>query len=166
MRKLVFRCLALGLALLAGAVLSEIVLRVMGVRLAGSTYTLDRELGWGLRAGATAWHTGEGEAWTQINRHGFRDKDRAFDKPPGVFRIAVLGDSYTEARGVDIDKTFTALAEDSLQACPAFGGGVEVLNFGVSGYGTGQQLLTLQKRVWQFDPDLIQIGRASCRERV
>lgn len=155
MRKLVFRCLALGLALLAGAALSEIVLRVMDVRLAGSTYTLDRELGWGLRAGATAWHTGEGEAWTQINRHGFRDKDRAFEKPPGVFRIAVLGDSYTEARGVDLDKTFTALAEDSLQACPAFGGGVEVLNFGVSGYGTGQQLLTLQKRVWQFNPDLI-----------
>jgi hypothetical protein len=108
-----------------------------------------------------------------------------------------LGDSYTEARGVDIDKTFTALAEQQLRGCAAFEGGaeaaaedaaakdpaakdtrttgaedtgaenagvedrgaknrgVEVLNFGVSGYGTGQELLTLQQRVWQFDPDLV-----------
>ena len=155
MKKRLFPLLALGLALLAGAGLCEALLRLLGVRLAGSTYTLHRELGWGLRPGATAWHTGEGVAWSQINRHGFRDKDRSFEKPPGVYRIAVLGDSYTEARGVDMDKTFTALAEQDLQACPGFAGGVEVLNFGVSGYGTGQQLLALQKQVWQFDPDLI-----------
>jgi lysophospholipase L1-like esterase len=184
MRKRLFLFLTVSLALLFAALLGEVALRVMNVRLAGSTYTLDRELGWGLRAGATAWHTGEGEAWTQINRFGFRDKDRTLEKAPGVYRIAVLGDSYTEARGVDLDKTFTALAEQQLRGCAAFEagaendaeagvendveggvengvegavevGGVEVLNFGVSGYGTGQELLTLQQRVWQFDPDLI-----------
>jgi hypothetical protein len=155
MRKRLFFFLTLGLGLVFAAVLGEVALRVMDVRLAGSTYTLDRELGWGLRAGATAWHTGEGEAWTEINRFGFRDRDRTLKKAPGVYRVAVLGDSYTEARGVDVDKTFTALAEEELRGCAAFGGGVEVLNFGVSGYGTGQELLTLQQRVWQFDPDLV-----------
>jgi hypothetical protein len=155
MRKLLFRWITVGLALAGAVVVSEILLRVFDVRLAGSTYTLDRELGWGLRAGATAWHTDEGESWTQINRFGFRDRDRTPEKPPGVFRIAVLGDSYTEARGVEMHETFTALAEQQLKDCPGFERGVEVLNFGVSGYGTGQELLALQKRVWQFDPDLI-----------
>jgi GDSL-like Lipase/Acylhydrolase len=155
MKRRLFWLVTLGLALLIAAGLCEGVLRVMHVHLEGSTYTLDRELGWGLRAGATAWHTGEGEAWTRINSFGYRDRERTLEKPAGVFRIAVLGDSYTEARGVDMSKTFTALSEGYLRACPGFGSGVEVLNFGVSGYGTGQELLTLEKRVWQFDPDLI-----------
>jgi GDSL-like Lipase/Acylhydrolase len=155
MKKLLFRLLTVGFAFLVAIGLCELALRVMHVHLEGSTYTLDRELGWGLRAGATAWNTGEGVAWTRINRFGYRDRDRTVEKPAGVFRIAVLGDSFTEARGVDMDKTFTALAEGYLKSCPAFSGGVEVLNFGVSGYGTGQELLALEKRVWQFDPDLI-----------
>ena len=32
---------------------------------------------------------------------------------------------------------------------------VEVLNFGVSGYGTAQELLTLRQRVWSYEPDLV-----------
>ncbi len=155
MKRLLFWIVGLGLAFLAAAVFCEVALRLMHVHLEGSTYTLDHETGWALRAGATAWNTGEGVAWTRINSFGFRDRERTLEKPAGVFRIAVLGDSFTEARGVDMDKTFTALAENYLRSCPGFKGGVEVLNFGVSGYGTGQELLELEKKVWQFDPDLI-----------
>jgi hypothetical protein len=32
---------------------------------------------------------------------------------------------------------------------------VEVINFGVSGYGTGQELLTLREKVWKYDPDVV-----------
>lgn len=32
---------------------------------------------------------------------------------------------------------------------------IEVINFGVSGYGTGQELITLQKRAWQYNPDIV-----------
>jgi hypothetical protein len=30
-----------------------------------------------------------------------------------------------------------------------------VINFGVSGYGTAQELITIRERVWQYQPDLV-----------
>jgi len=35
------------------------------------------------------------------------------------------------------------------------GRNVEVINFGVSGYGTAQELITLRNQVWQYSPDLV-----------
>jgi len=134
----------------------EVGLRLLGHKYTGSTYTADPVLGWGLRPGAGAWETEEGVAWSKINSHGYRDRERTLSKPQGVYRVAVLGDSFTEARQVDMDKTFTSLAEVELnqRRCLA-GGPVEVLNFGVPGYGTGQELAQLRERVWQFNPDMI-----------
>lgn len=134
---------------------AEVGLRVAGVKLDGSTYQADRELGWSLRPGSEGWQTREGVAWTRINSHGFRDRERAVQKPPGAYRIAVVGDSITEARHVEMDQTYTARLERALAACPSFEGRqVEVLNFAVPGYGTAQQLLLLD-RVWPFEPDLV-----------
>jgi hypothetical protein len=46
--------------------------------------------------------------------------------------------------------------ERRLQDCPALvGRKVEVINFGVSGYGTAQELLTLREKVWAYSPDLV-----------
>jgi len=43
-----------------------------------------------------------------------------------------------------------------LTACPALAGrNVEVLNFGVSGFGTGQELLMLKHRVLAYSPDIV-----------
>ena len=89
----------IGLAICEGA------LRLLGYKYSGSTYTADPLLGWSLRPGAGAWEADEGVAWSKINSHGFRDRERSLNKPPGVYRIAVLGDSGTEARQVDMDKT-------------------------------------------------------------
>src|SRR5215510_10340152 len=134
----------------------EIGLRLVGYKYSGSTYTADPLLGWSLRPGASAWEADEGVAWSKINSHGFRDRERALNKPPGVYRIAVLGDSGTEARQVDMDKTYTSLAEKELNRRHCFGGSeVEVLNFGVPGYGTAQELIMLRERVWKFSPDMI-----------
>ncbi|HZE73302.1 MAG TPA: SGNH/GDSL hydrolase family protein [Pyrinomonadaceae bacterium] len=134
----------------------EVGLRLTGHKYTGSTYIADPLLGWGLRPGAGAWETEEGVAWSKINSHGYRDRERSVNKPPGVYRVAILGDSFTEARQVDMDKTFTALAEQELNRRHCLGTGqVEVLNFGVPGYGTGQEFLQLRERVWQFNPDMI-----------
>lgn len=136
--------------------IGEAALRALGKKYTGSTYTADPVLGWALRPGAAAWEADEGVAWTRINSHGYRDRERTVSKPPGVYRAAVLGDSYTEARQVPMDKTFTALAEEALNRRRCVGeAGVEVLNFGVPGYGTAQELLQLRERVWQFSPDMI-----------
>ena len=32
---------------------------------------------------------------------------------------------------------------------------VEVINFGVSGFGTTQELLTLEYKVWKYSPDVV-----------
>lgn len=139
----------------AALAFAELGLRVAGVKLTGSTYQADRTLGWSLRPGAGAWQTQEGVAWTRINSHGFRDRERTRNKPPGTYRIAVVGDSITEGRHVEMDETFTALLEGKLSGSPKHGGeSVEALNFGVPGYGTAQELLLLD-RVWTFEPDLV-----------
>ncbi|MBV9242240.1 MAG: SGNH/GDSL hydrolase family protein, partial [Acidobacteria bacterium] len=40
--------------------------------------------------------------------------------------------------------------------CPAFSGKrVEILSFGVSGYGTAQELLMMRERVFKYSPDLV-----------
>jgi lysophospholipase L1-like esterase len=87
------------------------------------------------------------------NRLGYRDRDHAAAKPPGTYRIVVLGDSI--AAGYRIPRTedaFPALLEKRLRDA---GLPVEVLNFGVTGYNTEQEVETLRTRALAFDPDLV-----------
>jgi hypothetical protein len=156
MRNFAKKLLLVLISTLIGLAVCEIALRFLGYKYTGSTFTADPLLGWSLRPGASAWEVDEGVAWTKINSHGYRDRERTVDKPQGVYRIAVLGDSITEASQVDIDKTFTWLAEEELNRRQCCGERkIEVLNFGIPGYGTGQELILLRERVWKFNPDLI-----------
>jgi lysophospholipase L1-like esterase len=91
-----------------------------------------------------------------MNGDGFRDHDHEPRKPQGALRIAVLGDSFTEALQIPVEQAFWAVTERELAGCPERRArSVEVLNFGVSGYGTGQELLLLQDRVWAYQPDIV-----------
>jgi lysophospholipase L1-like esterase len=156
MRNVVRKLLLVLFSTLISLAFCELALRLLGHRYSGSTFTADPLFGWSLRPGAGAWEVDEGVAWTRINSHGYRDQERTVNKPQGVYRIAVLGDSYTEARQVAMDKMFTALAGEELNQRRCCGEHqVEVLNFGSPGYGTGQELLLLRERVWQFSPDMI-----------
>jgi len=57
---------------------------------------------------------------------------------------------------VPADKTFTAVAGRALADCPALKGKrVEAMNFGVDGYGTAQELVTLDRKVWAYSPDIV-----------
>lgn len=136
-------------------VLVEIVLRIAGVSYPGF-YMADPVVGPTLRPGAQGWWTTEGKSVVRISSAGLRDQEHARAKPPGTFRVAVLGDSYAEAFQVPAESAFWSVMERELSACPCFTGRkVEAVNFGVSGYGTAQELLTLRHRVWDFDPDLV-----------
>lgn len=140
---------------LGALVAGEGVLRLIGFSYP-SLYAPDDLAGVRLRAGAEGRYSEEGEAFVRINSDGWRDRERARVKPPNVVRIAVLGDSFMEAVQVDLDATFASRLERELNACQAFGSrAVEVLNFGVSSYGTAQQLLTLKERVAPYAPDVI-----------
>ena len=70
--------------------------------------------------------------------------------------MLVLGDSYAEALQVPMEQTFWAVLERELNACHAFGQHtVEVINLGVSGYGTAQELLALRTWGWAYQPDIV-----------
>jgi hypothetical protein len=147
-------------ALLAASTAAALVAVELGIRLANHWfpyfYRYDAELGWRLKPGASGWYNREGEAQIKINRAGFRGPDRSTRKPPTTFRVAVLGDSYVEAIQVPYEQTFCAIMERRLGSCRLVGSRkVEVLNFGVGGYGTAQELITLRRKVWAYSPDAV-----------
>jgi lysophospholipase L1-like esterase len=122
-------------------------------------YVRDPERGKAGRPGAVARFSTEGHALVHFNSLGFRDHEHAEEKPPGIFRLAVLGDSFTEALQVELERTWWKLLEKSLSAChPKGAARVEVLNFGVSGYSTAQELLTLRSHVLRFRPDAVLVA--------
>ncbi len=132
----------------------------VGLRVAGLAYpfpwTLESERGLALRPGAEGVSREEGQGSYRINSDGLRDGEHAVPKPGGVYRIAVLGDSYAEALQVGPDEAFWAVLERRLAACPAWPGRrIEAINFGVSGYSTALSLITLKRKVWRFQPDLV-----------
>ena len=111
------------------------------------------QLGWTLRPGVEGWQTREGRAYVKVNDAGWRDRPRAVEKPAGVYRIAVLGDSYSEAMHVGLEDTYWSRLEGLLKSCS--GKNVEVLNFGVAGWGTAQQYLALQEIALRYKPDQV-----------
>jgi hypothetical protein len=139
-------------------ILAEVVIRLLG---AGDLNLYEPNLVRGVahRAGARGWFHKEGGSFVAINRDGFRDRERNRSRPPNGFRIAVLGDSYTEALQVPREATFCAVLERTLATCPALEGRqVEVLNFGVSDYGLASELMTLRSRVWDYSPDIVLVA--------
>ena len=148
-------CVVLG-ALAVGLLLAEAGLRVGGFSY-HNLYTEDPEVGFALRPGAEGWWRGEGvETYVRVNSQGLRDREHAKEKPPGTLRVAVLGDSYAEALQVPAADAFWSVAERGLQGCAAAGGRrVEFINFGVSGFSTARELITLRRRVWQYAPDVV-----------
>jgi len=144
----------LSLTLLA-ILISEIGLRTAGVSYP-NFFRSDEHTGFSLRPGAVGWYRGEGEAYVRINSQGLRDREHNTTKPGNTLRIAVLGDSIAEARQVALKDTFWAVLERDLKTCPGLDGrDTEAINFGVSGYGTAQELITLRRRVWDYSPDIV-----------
>lgn len=146
-------------ALLAGTVLA-LLLAEAGLRLAGVAHSIfwipDPYLGVTHNPGVQGWYTDEGKAFVRINRDGLRGPEIAGAKPSGTLRIALLGDSYAEAMQVPLADTFGSVLEKQLATCPRLKGRkVEVINFGVSGFGTAQELVMLRRRVWQYSPDIV-----------
>jgi hypothetical protein len=70
------------------------------------------------------------------NSSGQRGREYPTARLKGVTRILALGDSFTWGFGVEDREVFTEV----LASGP---GGFEVVNLGVSGYGTDQELLLL-----------------------
>ena len=111
-------------------------------------------LGWVLPA--------RGEAYTidqvvRTNRYRLRDDEFPRSKPPGEFRILVLGDSFTFGLGVAHDDLYTEQVEQFLDEIPGCAP-AQVINAGVAGYNTTQELIYLLREGLSFQPDLVVLG--------
>ena len=145
--------------------IGEVGLRASRMHFEPQLYAPDRARGWVLRAGVGGVVAGEDTQYVRINSHGFRDRERSYSKPLNTVRIAVLGNSWTEALQVPLEKTYCSVVERLLTRSPCFAGkNVEVLNFGVAGYSTGQELLTLQQEVWKYQPDMVLLAFYPARD--
>ncbi|MHB8834577.1 MAG: SGNH/GDSL hydrolase family protein [Candidatus Methylomirabilia bacterium] len=90
-----------------------------------------------------------------INSAGFRDSEHEANKPADVFRIVVLGDSTTAGNGTAFEKIYTTQLEALLNSGRTGGRRYEVLNMGVGGYHTLQEIETLRTKGLAYHPDLV-----------
>jgi hypothetical protein len=106
------------------------------------------------------WYRKENNVYVRVNGDGLRDREHPKEKPANTIRIALLGDSYAEALQVPMEDAFWEVMRRKLDQCPDFTQErqVEVINFGVSGYGTAQELITLREKVWSYSPDVVMLA--------
>lgn len=155
MRRLVMPLVLILAGTAAGFAMVEGVLRLAGFY-APTWYAPDAQLGWRLRPLVSGWQRSEGNAWVETNAAGQRDRVHTLERPAATYRIAVLGDSYAEAMQVDMKDAFWHVLEQQLNACRFRPGEtVEVINFGVSGYGTAQEYRLLENDAERYKPDLV-----------
>ncbi len=151
------------LLILFGVLLAFGVLEIF-VRVSGKTppsgepaffWQDDKRFGWFHAPGAEGYYfnpPGEYNAYAKVNSAGLIDQEYALEKPEGVYRILVLGDSFTEGLRVPMDAAFHSILEQSLNTA---GKRVEVINAGVAGWGADQELLFYQEIGRKYHPDMV-----------
>jgi lysophospholipase L1-like esterase len=146
----------LPLASLAVAViLAEGVLRLLGfAQVVQFDYVPD--LGWVQTPNQDTRTVG---GWpVHINSAGFRGPEVSLGKPAGTLRVLLIGDSFTFGYGVADDSTLAVqLQREFAKAsrdCPR----VEVINGGVNGYDTDQEVMFLRRVGLLYHPDVVILG--------
>ena len=146
-----------GLACLVSFALGECLLRLLGARPISVNreqvlfWRQDPQLGWHHRPGQEGVFANDKPPFrthVRINGKGLRDDECAYERTPGRSRILVLGDSFAWGFGVEQEEAFAEVLERRLPD-------TEVINAGVSGYSTDQELLWLQKEGVKYRPDLV-----------
>lgn len=95
-----------------------------------------------------------GESY-QINSDGFRGSELRSQKKPGLFRVMVIGDSFTFGARVNQEDTYPAQLEKALHRMST---PCEVINCGVIGHNMWQHFEVLKRKVLPFHPDLVVLG--------
>lgn len=91
------------------------------------------------------------------NSRGMRDREYAAEKPARTYRIAMVGDSIAAGWGVDVERRFESILEQSWNERSKGAGGpsVEILDCAVPGHAPGQRWHQLQAVGWPMHPDLV-----------
>lgn len=133
--------------------LIEGVLRIFKLPLPDRFFAPNDDFGWFHIPGRTGWQrTPELEVPVSINQQGLRDANYPYEKGEGIYRIFLLGDSFVEGLQVPIEHTLAKQLQTRLNAS-AGGIDYEVINGGVSRFGTDNEILFYDFEGRKYDPD-------------
>src|SRR5579871_978321 len=156
------------------AILAEIALRVEDLRannLAGlqcvgsgtllqdqkGLFVLDPTAGYAMRPDTCVrLKTSEYDGVLKTNAQGIVGPSVPATKPPGEFRIVVVGDSYTVGGQVPYEQTFPAVLEQLLHSAGYTN--IRVINAGVGGYTTFNEAGLLREDLAWMQPDLVVVA--------
>lgn len=114
----------------------------------------DPLLGWRKVPNAEArYTTTEYDVEVKINSRGLRGPELGYEKTEGVYRVLVLGDSFTEGYTVDAETVFVEVMGRELNEVSERR--VEAINGGTGGYSTDQELLFYRSEGQKYEPDLV-----------
>jgi lysophospholipase L1-like esterase len=155
------RVLSLVLGLLLSIATFEAGSRLLGIHFPAlrsaeaGLWTYDPVKGWFQTPGAVGRVDlgGPDAGHVRINSLGLRGPETPLAKAPGVKRVVVLGDSFVFGVGVDQDHVFTTRLQNLIEARRP--GEIEVLNLGVAGYSTDQELLLFEDLGQRLRPDVV-----------
>jgi lysophospholipase L1-like esterase len=89
----------------------------------------------------------------KTNSWGLREREIEKNKPEGVFRVLILGDSFAQGWGVDVQDRFSEQASRLLQAAGKTN--IEIINAGVNSYSPLLEFEYLRNIGIEFDPDMV-----------
>jgi hypothetical protein len=92
----------------------------------------------------------------RANSRGMRDDEIAVPKPADVYRILVIGDSFTVGANVEQDEAYPQVLEQLLNT--AGGPVIEVVNAGTGGWSPYQYARYLEHYGAALEPDLVLVG--------
>jgi hypothetical protein len=155
MKAILFRLAAVLISFAIVALLVEVALRLLAPHLGVAVneksrfYRFDHELGWAPIENIT-WGE-KGDDFVHQNQFGLRGPDdMQLKRTSGGKRTLVLGDSYVWGVGVSQEELFTT--------AEVHGTNEELINCGVSGYGTDQEYLFYLLRGQKFDVDQVVVA--------
>ena len=115
----------------------------------GSFLMPDERLGWVINPGR---RTADGLYFSSVEGLRSPQAGVAFADRKARHRVALVGDSFTFGLEVSYEQSWGARLERAL------GGDVQVLNFGVDGYGVDQAYLRYTRDVRPWRPDVVIFG--------
>jgi lysophospholipase L1-like esterase len=157
-RGVVNRANLLGLLVLPAAILSlEAIFNLAGIG-QGEIVKPDPEIGCRHMSNKSVTWRLEGYCRDRFNSSGMRDVEHPLAKPIGTYRIAFVGDSFTEGLQVDRADIFAEKVGKFLNGSNQQNKNqkkFETINFGCSSYSTGQELLQYEREIRPYKPDLV-----------
>jgi HEAT repeat protein len=90
--------------------------------------------------------------WEDFNGDGVRDRPHTVEKPEGVSRVVVLGDSVAMGAGIQPKEAFPQRLEARLEE---LGRPVEVFNISLWGWSTRQEAIAYRNIARQYKPDSV-----------